>query len=137
MTTQAYVLVIEDSYSQALQIKLVLQRAGYDVQVAQDGLSGWRQACSCLPDLVLLDVNLPEMDGFQVLAALKRQTETAHIPVVMLTSEDRVPDVERAVALGADGYLFKADCLRLASGAAQITDMVEWFFSSAHRARLG
>jgi CheY-like chemotaxis protein len=107
------ILLIEDSASQALQLQLILQRAGYRVTLANDGLVGWRAACAQPPRLILLDVDLPALDGFQVLARLKRDPATANIPVVMLTHREHIDHVERAIALGASDYLFKDDGDRL------------------------
>jgi DNA-binding response OmpR family regulator len=103
------ILLIEDSPAQALQLQLLLQRAGYRVAVASDGAAGWRAACDQLPRLVLLDVELPTLDGFQVLQRLKRGRATADIPVVMLTSSEHISCVERAIELGVDDYLPKQD----------------------------
>lgn len=112
MSEKPYILLIEDSPSQALQLRLLLQQvAGYTVQVVSDGVEGWRQACAEHPALILLDINLPSLDGFQILSRLKRNRQTIHIPVIMLTTSDSVSDVERAIALGANDYLFKDDCL--------------------------
>ena len=107
------ILLIEDSPSQALRFMLMLRRAGYEVQIANDGAEGWRLACSEPPRLILLDVDLPTLDGFQVLSRLKRGRATAAIPVLMLTNREHVSNVERAIELGADGYLFKDDVVDL------------------------
>jgi DNA-binding response OmpR family regulator len=103
------ILLIEDSPSQALQLQLILQRAGYRVLVVADGAAGWQAACDELPQLILLDVELPTLDGFQVLSRLKRGHATAAIPVIMLTNRDHISSVERAIELGVDDYLFKED----------------------------
>ncbi len=103
------ILLIEDSATQALHFRLLLERAGYTVSVAADGLAGWRAACASPPDLVLLDIDLPSLDGFQVLARLKRDARTAAIPVVMLTHRDTAESVGHALDLGADDYLYKDD----------------------------
>jgi CheY-like chemotaxis protein len=106
------VLLIEDNRTQALQFQLLIQRfAGFHVHVASDGVVGWRKACSELPRLIFLDINLPAMDGFQVLTRLKRNRATSNIPVVMLTASQGDGDVARAVSLGADGYLVKEETL--------------------------
>jgi DNA-binding response OmpR family regulator len=110
------ILLIEDSPSQALQLQLILQLAGYRVTVATDGVAGWREACAHPPRLILLDVELPVLDGFQVLARLKRGRATASIPVVMLTNRDHVSSVERAIALGVDDYLPKQEAQSLIAG---------------------
>lgn len=125
MLKQHFVLVIEDSAAQALRLQLLLKRAGYMVCVARDGADGWQQACVNHPDVVLLDIHLPVMDGLEVLSRLKQCQSTASIPIVMLTSLDRVSDVTAAVARGADGYLFKDDCLGRQEGVQQILDAVE------------
>lgn len=103
------ILIIEDSPSQALQFRLKLEQAGYRVQVAATGMEGWRAASALQPGLILLDIDLPELDGFQVLSRLKRDRATRHIPVVMLTHREHVSSVQRAIDLGADDYLFKDD----------------------------
>ena len=103
------ILLVEDSPSQALQFRLVLERAGYRVRVVVDGAEGWRVACADLPKLILLDVDLPTLDGFQILDRLKRDRATAAIPVLMLTNREHISNVERAITLGADNYLFKDD----------------------------
>ncbi len=103
------ILLIEDSPSQALNFRLMLEQAGYQVAVAENGLDGWRVARAVQPHLILLDIDLPALDGFQVLSRLKRDRSTRHIPVVMLTHRDQVTSVEQALALGAADYLFKDD----------------------------
>ena len=105
----ADILLIEDSQSQALSFKLMLERAGYSVEVAGDGIEGWRQAYASNPRMILLDIDLPSLDGYQILGRLKRHRRTASIPVVMLTHRDNVTSVQRAIDLGADDYLFKDD----------------------------
>jgi DNA-binding response OmpR family regulator len=111
------ILLIEDSPSQALQFQLLLQRAGYRVRVVGDGAEGWRAACQDLPRLILLDVDLPTLDGFQVLARLKRGRATAMIPIIMLTNREHVSNVEQALDLGANDYLPKPDALTQLPGA--------------------
>lgn len=108
---QADILLIEDSPSQGLQLQLLLQRAGYQVRIATDGVQGWRQAHTHPPKLVLLDVNLPTLDGFQVLTRLKRDRTTAKLPVIILSTSNHVSDVERAISLGTDDYWVKGDLL--------------------------
>src|SRR5690349_12408190 len=96
------ILLIEDSLAQALRFQLLLERHGYTVEVVGDGRLGWQRAYAAPPDLVLLDIDLPTLDGFQVLARLKRARATAAIPVIMLTNREHILQVERALALGAD-----------------------------------
>jgi DNA-binding response OmpR family regulator len=106
------ILLIEDSPSQAIRLQLILQQLGYEVRLASDGKEGWCTACSTHPTLILLDMNLPSLNGLQVLARLKRDAKTADIPVVILSDSDNILQVEKAIELGASDYLFKGDCLR-------------------------
>ncbi len=133
MKKKPVILLIEDSSSQALQIQLVLTRAGYDIATTPDGSDGWHLACENLPDLILLDVNLPILDGFQVLSMLKHSEKTAHIPVLMLTSMDRLHDVDHAVQLGADGYLFKDDYLFGKEGPRKMIETIDQFLKDRAR----
>jgi DNA-binding response OmpR family regulator len=120
---QLDILIIEDSPSQALQFQLMLQRCGYATQIAADGAAGWREACTRRPRLILLDIDLPTMDGFQVLMRLKRGRDTAAIPVIMLTHREHVSHVTRALELGADDYLFKDDAAtQLCEAVRQLWD---------------
>lgn len=115
------ILLIEDSPSQARLFQMLLERAGYRVSIAADGALGWRHACDTRPDLILLDIGLPTLDGFQVLDLLKGGRDTAGIPVIMLTQRDHVCDVMRAIEIGADDYLPKEDALtHLCTAVAQI-----------------
>jgi len=115
------ILLIEDSPSQALHFQLVLQRAGYRVRIVADGADGWRVASEDLPQLILLDVDLPTLDGFQILARLKRDRATTTIPVLMLTNREHISNVERAISLSVDGYLFKDDAsTQLCAAVVQI-----------------
>jgi DNA-binding response OmpR family regulator len=105
------ILLIEDSTSQALRFRLLLERAGYSVHIAPDGAEGWRLACEEHPRLILLDVDLPTLDGFQVLARLKRGQATMHIPVIMLTNREHITNVLKAIDGGANDYLPKPDAM--------------------------
>lgn len=133
MSQTPYIMLIEDSPSQALQLRLILQQvSNYQVRVISDGVEGWRQACADHPILILLDINLPSLDGFQILSRLKRNRNTAHIPVIMLTTSDSISDVERAIALGASDYLFKDDCLFKSKEARQQLYSAVWQFLKPH-----
>lgn len=109
MLTTNDILLIEDSPSQAMRFKLMLNSLGYQVHLASDGREGWQKAHIDHPSLILLDFNLPLLSGLQVLSRLKRDRNTANIPVVMLSEQERAIQVEEALNLGADDYLFKSD----------------------------
>ena len=99
------ILVIEDNGDLAYGLRNNLEIEGYDVDVAHDGEAGLRQACERRPDLIVLDLMLPGMDGFKVL----REARAAGIdaPVLMLTARGEETDKVRALRLGADDYVTK------------------------------
>ena len=104
----AHILVVEDSQTQATQIKMVLENAGdLIVTVANSGLDGLRLAQDTLPDLIVLDIVLPDMDGFQVCRRLKRDPATMSIPVIMLTEKSSANATVSGLQAGADDYIPK------------------------------
>jgi twitching motility two-component system response regulator PilH len=101
------VLLVEDSQTQAAQIKATLESIGLQVRVAYDGLEGLRSALENPPALVVLDVKLPGMDGFQVCRRLKRAPETQSVPIIMLTDKDGAQATMSGIQAGADDYIPK------------------------------
>ncbi len=107
MTTQ--VLLVEDSQTQALRLRLVLQSAGLKTEIATTGQEGIDKALGLSPHVIVLDINLPDMDGFEVCQRLKQEPATANIPVIMLTVKDRAVDTLAGLEAGADAYIPKDD----------------------------
>ena len=105
----AKILVVEDEMALQETLAYNLRNAGYEVQTAGDGLQGLHVARTWKPDLVLLDVMLPEMDGFEVCKALRAETE---IPILMLTA--RSEEIDRVIGfeIGADDYIVKPFSMR-------------------------
>jgi DNA-binding response OmpR family regulator len=101
------VLLIEDSQTQAKQIRDVLESVGLTVSVANDGPDGIREAMENPPDLIVLDIKLPSMDGYQVCRRLKRADETKDIPVIMLTDKTGTKETLIGLKAGADDYIPK------------------------------
>ncbi len=101
------ILVIEDEASIRTNISLMLRGEGYDVRNAENGRRGVEVALDFLPDLVLCDVMMPEMDGFGVLDALRSEVRFADIPFIFLTALDDRASMRRGMNLGADDYLTK------------------------------
>jgi two-component system, OmpR family, response regulator VicR len=97
-------LVIEDDGMQADVIKILLGNVGYDVVVARDGLEGLRRMYETQPDLVLLDLMIPKMDGWEV---CRRIREMSNIPIVITTSRRTADDTVKGLRLGADDYVVK------------------------------
>ncbi len=107
MDTSPLILVIEDSPTQAKQIAATLTSYNLRVVIASDGLEGLHVVDSQRPDLIILDVNLPTMNGYQVCNRLKRDSNTAHIPVIMLTTIDGADATLQGLEAGADDYIAK------------------------------
>jgi len=103
----ARVLIIEDSADIAELIKHYLDRAGYDTVVHGSGRDGLVAARQSPPDLVILDVMLPGMDGMQVCQALRAEPTTSGLPILMLTARGEEADRVRGLELGADDYVTK------------------------------
>ncbi len=101
------VLLVEDSRTQAAQIKETLESVGLKVRIAYDGPEGLREALENPPALIVLDVKLPSMDGFQVCRRLKRNPETQDIPVIMLTEKASAKATMSGLHAGADDYIPK------------------------------
>ena len=98
------VLVIEDEVSISDIIRFNLTKEGYDVITAYDGRDGLEKALSQSPDLILLDIMLPYMDGFEV---CRRVREKSSVPIIMLTAKEEEVDKVLGLELGADDYITK------------------------------
>jgi CheY-like chemotaxis protein len=85
----------------------MLERRGYEVIQAWDGHQGIEAAVRAIPDLILLDIQLPEMDGYEVASALKANPRLAMVPIVAVTSYAMAGDRERILAAGCNGYIEK------------------------------
>ncbi|MBI4215734.1 MAG: response regulator [Parcubacteria group bacterium] len=103
------ILIVEDDLMIVEMYQLKFQDEGYKVLVAHDGKSGLDLAKENKPSLILLDVIMPEMDGFSVLKALKEDDSLKGIPVILLTNLGQDGDVKRGLELGAIDYLIKAN----------------------------
>jgi len=101
-------LIVEDDESISNMYQTKLKQLGLNILTATDGANGLEAAKKEKPDLILLDVILPQLDGFSVLADLRKGKDTAKIPVVMLTNLSTTEDQEKANKLGANGYIVKA-----------------------------
>lgn len=105
MSTNQTILVVEDEVSIATLLKYNLERVGYEVLLAHDGKEGLDMALEHLPDLILLDLMLPTMDGMEVCKELRSQKK--NIPIIMLTARDDEFDKVLGLELGADDYMTK------------------------------
>jgi CheY-like chemotaxis protein len=98
------VLYVEDNDDNIFMLRNRLKRAGYDVVVATDGLQGVAAAAAERPDLILMDLSLPELDGWEATRRIKAAPETRHIPVIALTAHAMTGDREKAMAAGCDDF---------------------------------
>ncbi len=102
------ILLIEDESALQKTFGEILKQEGYETVSALNGDIGLKLAKLKKPDLILLDLVLPKMHGFEVLKALKEDKETKNIPVIVLTNLEEIEDVEKAIELEATTYLVKA-----------------------------
>ncbi len=103
----AHILVVDDSPTETHILSKILEKQGHTISVAVDGKDGVEKATQLIPDLVLMDVVMPELNGFQATRQLTKQTSTANIPVIMVTTKDQKTDKMWAERQGAKGYITK------------------------------
>jgi pilus assembly protein CpaE len=101
------ILIVDDDLDTLRLVGLLLQRKGYQITAADNGLQAIEKARDETPDLILLDVMMPEMDGIEVLKRLRSSTDTSEIPVIMFTAKSQVEDKVAGFETGADDYLTK------------------------------
>jgi twitching motility two-component system response regulator PilG len=101
------ILIVEDEESLLKLESILLTSKGYQVEGVADGLAALEAVKNHEPDLVLLDIMLPEIDGFEVCRRIKEDPSTKHIPVIMLTAKKSREDMARGEQVGADWYITK------------------------------
>lgn len=101
------ILVVEDDYDISNMLRIFFTGQGYNVEVAARGGDALEQCRKQLPDLIVLDIMLPDMDGYAVCRALRTTTRTSHIPIIFLTQRDERSDRIAGLELGADDYITK------------------------------
>ena len=101
------VLVVDDEPNIALSLEYLMKRAGYDVRLARDGEEALASVIASPPDLVLLDINIPKRNGYEVCQAIRANPELKNVRILMVTAKGREVEIEKGLALGADGYATK------------------------------
>jgi two-component system cell cycle response regulator DivK len=101
------VLYIEDNFDNLTLVRRVLEIEGYEVISAENGHEGLTKATNSIPDLIITDINLPDIDGYEVTDTLKKTKETAHIPVIAMTANVMKKDRDNVRQAGCDGYIAK------------------------------
>lgn len=107
MSTRKRILIIEDNEQNLYLLSFLLEQNGYQVLQAKDGLAGIELATQTLPDMILLDIQLPGMDGYEVAQILRSNESLVHVPIIAVTSYAMVGDRERGLAAGCNGYIEK------------------------------
>ncbi len=105
--TLGRILYIEDNLENRILIKRVLEAEGYTVIEAPNGLTGLNLAESSKPDLILIDINLPDIDGYECTARIRANGGLGKVPIVALTANVLDGDRQKALAVGCDGYIPK------------------------------
>lgn len=122
MTTKTFtILNVEDLAHNRDLVRRILESQGYQVVDAPNGLEGISKAIELKPDLILMDINLPDLDGFSVVTKIRNHPQLAKTPIIALTARNVFDDVERATAIGCDSYLSKP------FGVKQLIDEVQKF----------
>ncbi len=103
----ARILIVDDSPSQLLGMKRVIEKLGHEPLTAEDGAAGVEVARRELPDLILMDVVMPNLNGFQATRAITKDPVTAHIPIVLVTTKDQETDKVWGMRQGAKAYIVK------------------------------
>jgi CheY-like chemotaxis protein len=98
------ILIVEDNDMNRDMLSRRLARRGYEISVAADGRQGIERAQAVLPDLILLDLSLPEIDGWEVARRLKGEQSTRNIPIIALTAHAMTGDRDEAIAAGCNDY---------------------------------
>jgi two-component system cell cycle response regulator DivK len=101
------ILYIEDNEQNLYLVTFILEKNGHEVSAARDGLAGIEMAAGLRPDLILLDIQLPVMDGYAVARQLRTNPDLAAIPIVAVTSYAMAGDRDKALAAGCNGYIEK------------------------------
>ena len=107
MTTRPLILVADDNADILELVKAVLERSGYEVVAVSDGAQALASVDERKPDLAVLDITMPGINGLEVLRRLRADTRTSGLPVVLLSAQVQEADVDRGFATGASAYLKK------------------------------
>ncbi|MEO5628175.1 MAG: twitching motility response regulator PilH [Thermomonas sp.] len=103
----ARILIVDDSPSQLMGIRRIIEKLGHDALTAEDGAAGVEAAKREIPDLILMDVVMPNLNGFQATRSITREATTKHIPVILVTTKDQDTDRVWGMRQGAKAYITK------------------------------
>ncbi len=103
----ARILIVDDSPSQLMGMKRIVEKLGHEALTAEDGAAGVEAAKTGKPDLILMDVVMPNLNGFQATRAISKEATTSHIPIVLVTTKDQETDKVWGMRQGAKAYITK------------------------------
>jgi twitching motility two-component system response regulator PilH len=103
----ARILIVDDSPSQLMGMKRIVEKLGHEALTAEDGAAGVEAAKANKPDLILMDVVMPNLNGFQATRAISKEATTSHIPIVLVTTKDQETDKVWGMRQGAKAYITK------------------------------
>lgn len=103
----ARILIVDDSPSQLMGIRRIVESLGHEALTAEDGAAGVEAAKRELPDLILMDVVMPNLNGFQATRSISKEPSTSHIPIILVTTKDQETDRVWGMRQGAKAYLTK------------------------------
>ena len=103
----ARILIVDDSPSQLMGIRRIVEKLGHEALTAEDGAAGVEAAKREIPDLILMDVVMPNLNGFQATRSITREATTKHIPIVLVTTKDQDTDRVWGMRQGAKAYITK------------------------------
>jgi len=106
-TMRKKILLVDDSATAIMWERLILQKEPYTLEVARDGVEAVEKAKAAPPDLILMDVVMPRMDGFEAVRTLRAQPKTRDVPIIMVTTRGEAQNVERGFANGCNDYVTK------------------------------
>lgn len=101
------ILIIEDEKHILLTLKMFFKAYNVEVIAAEDGIEGANLAFEYIPDMILLDILIPKMDGYMLCEILKKDIKTRHIPIIFMSAKNQQEDLKKAFDVGANDYLIK------------------------------
>lgn len=128
LTQNKKILFVEDEKLICSMYETKLKANGFEVFIANSGIDGFKMAIQKKPDFIVLDIILPQLDGFSVLSKLKKNANTKKIPIIILTNLSTEEDRLRSQKLGAIDYLIKADLT-----PSEVSDKIKHYFRKSNR----
>jgi DNA-binding response OmpR family regulator len=101
------ILIVDDELSILVPLQFLMEKEGYVPKLAQSGKEAIEQIAKVRPDLILLDIMLPDLDGYEIYQMIRQRTEWESIRVIFLTAKNRDADMAKGIAMGADAYITK------------------------------